>query len=281
MIKDLMVHLDGGPQDGVRLAHAEALASFVGGSRLAGLYTSALPEAAYVVGDQYGLADMQAVVELERQLRRDGDRVVANLNQRLAGPGTTFEVGRIDGWPSLIPGLAASRARCADLFMATCPYRKNPASNWDKLVETVLFAGGHGIYLVPPDCPVRSHLRSILLAWKDTAEAARAVSEALPLLALADKVSLLTIDTTAEGDRGEREFALASHLDRHGVKVEIITVKAKDVDVGGIVLDTAAKVAADLVVLGAYGHSRLREWVLGGATRDVIERTFIPLFLAH
>lgn len=280
MIKDLMVHLDGGQEDATRLAHAESLSMHFAEARITGLYTNALPEYAYVLGVQSGIADMEPVLDLERQLRQEGDRVVAKLEQRLARPGAAHEVRRIDDWPSLIPDLACSQARWADLFIATAPYR-DEASAWNRLVETVLFESGRGLYVVPPGGPVRRELRTVLFAWKDTVEAARALTAGLPFFKRATRVGLLAVDTENEAGLAGQASDLAAHLDRHGVKVEIVVVKGDNGRVGEIIREQASKISADVIVMGAYGHSRVRELVLGGATRDLMERSEIPLLLAH
>lgn len=280
MIRDLMVHLDGGDEDGTRLAHAEALSAHFGEARITGLYTNPLPEYAYVLGVQSGIADMGPVLDLEEQLRREGDRVAEKLEQRLARPGAAHEVRRIDDWPSRIPDLVASQARWADLFVATAPYR-DASSTWNKLVESVLFESGRGLFLVPPRCPVRNELRSVLFAWKDSVEAARALREGLPFFVKASLVFLLAVDTDGEGELGQQAADIAAHLDRHGAKVEVRVVEGKNDQVGSIIQDQASRISADLTVMGAYGHSRVRELVLGGATRDLIQHSRIPLLLAH
>lgn len=281
MIKDLMVHLDGGGEDAIRLAHAENLSALFDEARITGLYTNPLPEYAYVMGAQSGFGDIGPVIELEQQLRREGDRIVERLTARLSRPGAAHEVRRIDAWPSAIPDLAVSQARCADLFIATAPYRDEETRAWDHLVEALIFESGHALLLVPPQFPTRSALESVLVAWSDTAPAARAVSESLPFLKRASKVSLLSIEAPTNEDQGFRAVDLAAHLDRHGVRVELVTARGDDAEVGAIIRKEAAKAAADMIVMGAYGHSRFREWILGGATRDVAELATIPFLLAH
>jgi len=281
MIKDLMVHLDGTGEDDVRLAHAEALSSFLGDARVTGLYTNLLPEYAYVLSAQSGYGGMEAVFALEKEVREQGDRAAAKITGRLVWPGASNEVRRIETWPSQIARRTVSQARCADLFIATAPYRSPGGSDWKNLVEAVLFEAGRGVYLIPPGCPARRDMNTALLAWNDSRSAARAISEALPLLKRVTLVRLLTIETPASASRGEEAADIAAHLDRHGVKVEIVSVEGKDEDTGAIIRDEATKASADVIVMGAYGHSRLREWVLGGATRDLIERSELPLFLAR
>jgi len=281
MIKDLMVHLDGSGEDEVRLSHAEALSAFLGDARVTGLYTNLLPEYAYVLGAQSGYGGMEAVFALEKEIRDEGDRAIAKITERLFWPGASNEIRRIETWPSQVTRRTVSQARCADLFVATTPDRSSEGADWKELVEAVLFEAGRAIYLIPPGCPARKDIRTVLLAWNDSRPTARAISEALPLLKRATLVRLLTIEDPSSADRGEEASDIAAHLDRHGVRVEIVPVQGKDEDAGAIIRDEAAKLSADVVVMGAYGHSRLREWVLGGTTRDLVEKSERPLFLAH
>ncbi|MDR3460984.1 MAG: universal stress protein [Beijerinckiaceae bacterium] len=281
MIKDLMVHLDGSGEDEARLSHAEALSSFLGGARVTGLYTNLLPEYAYVLGAQSGYGEMEAVFALEKEVRDQGDRATAKITERLFWPGGSNEMRRIETWPSQVARRTVSLARCADLFIATTPYRPSEGRDWTELVEAVLFEAGRGVYLIPPGCPARQEIRTVLLAWNDSRSATRAICEALPLLKRATLVRLLSVEPLASANRGEEATDIAAHLDRHGVKVEIVPVQAKDEDTGAAIRDEAAKLSADVIVMGAYGHSRFREWVLGGATRDLIEKSERPLFLAH
>jgi nucleotide-binding universal stress UspA family protein len=114
------------------------------------------------------------------------------------------------------------------------------------------------------------------VAWNATRQAARAVHDAMPFLEAAAKVTALTIN--ADEDPAAD---LARHLARHGVKAEASTLKSDDVEVGALLLSRAADLSADLLVMGAYGHSRLREVVLGGATREIFRSMTVPVLMAH
>ncbi len=278
MLKDLIVHLDGTEEDNVRLAQAEAIGlNFKG--HLIGLYTNPLPEYAYVLAIQSGLAPMGPVIEIEQQIRKEGDVAVGRLNERFKKMAGTNEVRRIDAGVSELPGLCASQARWADLFVATTPYRSN--EGWDALVEAVLFESGHAIYVVPEQFKVRGTSRNILVAWCNTRESARAFSEAIPFLRAATTVRLVTVETADGSDRPEDGANIAPHLSRHGINSEIRSVEAAGRSVSEVLLSEAHKMDADLIVMGAYGHSRLREWVLGGTTREMITGSDIPILIAH
>jgi nucleotide-binding universal stress UspA family protein len=126
---------------------------------------------------------------------------------------------------------------------------------------------------------VREDVRNVVIAWKDTRESARAISEAMPFLTSAANARIVTVD--AERCPGDAAIDIAAHLDRQGVKVEITPIESAERTVAEILLDEAHKMSADLIVMGAYGHSRVREWILGGATREMLETSDVPMLMAH
>ncbi len=124
---------------------------------------------------------------------------------------------------------------------------------------------------------------TVLVAWDAGRQASRAVNDALPLLERADKVHVLAINPT-QGPSGHGEIPCADicrHLARHGAKVEAQTATASDMEVGDILLSRASDLSADLLVMGAYGHRRLRELVLGGVTRHLLAHMTLPVLMSH
>ncbi len=279
-MKDIMIHLDGSDQDETRILHAEGLLAHFDDARLNGIFTNFLPEYAYHLVGLDGGGDVAALAALEDRLAREGEATLSRLRARLSRSGTLHEVRKLDAGASVLPSRVASLARWADLFVATTPYR-DPMSSWDATVETVLFSSGRSLYLIPPGCPVRSALRTILFAWQDTREAARAATEALPFFKQASKVVLLEINPSNHPTIGEDVTDAAAHLARHGVTVEVSTLTSEDFRIARTIIDEANRIGADAIVMGAYGHSRFREWVLGGVTRDILESTSLPLIVAH
>lgn len=117
-----------------------------------------------------------------------------------------------------------------------------------------------------------------VIAWKDTREARRAVADAVPLLASANEVIVVTVDSDPDDWTHTSVADVTAYLGRHGIRARTEVIKAKDE--GGKLLEFAASVHADLLVSGAYGHSRLREWVLGGVTRSLLDEILITRFMA-
>jgi nucleotide-binding universal stress UspA family protein len=278
MLKDVMVHFDGGVEDDIRLAHAAKLAAFLSGPHIVGLYTNPLPEYAYVLAVQSGLAPIEPIIEAEQQLRKAGDATVHALTQKLAKIAIPSTIVRLDVGASELVGRSVAEAHWADIFVASVPYQHEPVLYWDSLVEAVMFESGHGIYLIPAASRTPPELDSILIAWKPTREAARAIAEALPLLKAARNIRLVTIDPEAGAPETPR---LVEYFKHHGVDVEVLTLASEQKSIPEILLREAHSINAGLIVMGAYGHSRWREWILGGATREIIEKSDIPLLLAH
>jgi nucleotide-binding universal stress UspA family protein len=277
MFKDVMVHLDGTGEDEFRLRHAEVIAAG-GQSRIIGLYTNCLPEYAYVLAIQSGLAPMEPITELEDRVRNMADRAVASLTERCKRMAAQTEICRVDAMPSEMPTLCVSKARCADIFVATALYQREELPIWDELVEAVMFEAGQGMYLVPRGAAAKP-LRSVLVAWRDTRESARALAAALPFLKSATQTRIVMADAPAATKEQAKD--LVAHLARHGIKADIAAIETGGKPVSDALLNEAHRMGADLIVMGAYGHSRLREWVLGGVTREMIEKSDLPILVAH
>ena len=122
--------------------------------------------------------------------------------------------------------------------------------------------------------------RTVMICWNGQREASRAVTGALPFLKAADRVIMLTIGADPTDDPASTDRAI-EWLGRHGVKAVVQRDQAGDTDVGNVILSRAADASADLIVMGIYGHSRMRERVLGGASRTLLASMTAPLLVAH
>ncbi|MBY0321517.1 MAG: universal stress protein [Reyranella sp.] len=151
------------------------------------------------------------------------------------------------------------------------------------LPEMLTLSTGRPVLVVPHIGAKAPLGKTVMLCWNASRESARAASDALPLLRGADKVIVLSIDpkTTADGHGDEPGADVATWLARHGVKVTVQRDVAADSDVGSVILSRAADHDVDLIVMGLYGHSRLREMVLGGASRTLLASMTAPVFMAH
>ncbi len=174
-------------------------------------------------------------------------------------------------------------ARFADLVVQCLPYGQDQAQEAEVVVEAALFQGQAPVLIVPPGSfPALAAPHRILLAWNQSAEALRAAKCALPLLRAAALVDITVVDPPARGgERSDPGGLLCQFLVRHGVKAQVTVLARNLPQVSDVLAQHAMDQGADLMVMGAYGHSRLREAVLGGATRTMLEHSKIPVLLAH
>lgn len=176
----------------------------------------------------------------------------------------------------------AQYARFSDLALQAKPYTMPNRPEAEAAIEAVLFDAGVPV-MVMPDGPMPAIPgKRIVVAWNQSREAMVAVRAAMPLLMAAEQVTIMIVDPAAYGaERSNPGGALSQMLARHGVRAEV-TVLAKTLPRFCDMLNRHARDrAADMVVMGAYGHSRLRESILGGATRGMLEQAEMPVFMAH
>jgi nucleotide-binding universal stress UspA family protein len=176
----------------------------------------------------------------------------------------------------------AAHARFADLVVLPRPYGENRGAELEPVIEAALFEGQAPVLVVPDQTHQITAPQKIALAWNESAEALNAARAALPLLQAAQEVHVVVIDPPVHGpNRSDPGGQLSQYLARHGVRCEIDVLSKTMPRVSDILLRHAKDMGADLVVMGAYGHSRFREAILGGATRYMLEQSEIPVFMAH
>jgi nucleotide-binding universal stress UspA family protein len=150
-----------------------------------------------------------------------------------------------------------------------------------QMIEQVVLSSGRPVLVVPYIGWTKTLGERITIAWDGGRESARAVADALPLLKKAKAVTVLVINPE-KGNHGEEPGAdIALHLARHGVNAEVRRARFDDVDTGNAILSQVADLSSDLLVMGAYGHSRLRELVIGGVTRTIFEEMTVPVLMSH
>ncbi|QDZ01355.1 universal stress protein [Nitratireductor mangrovi] len=174
------------------------------------------------------------------------------------------------------------RARYADLVLVGPGLAASPLLR-DKVVEGVLFASGRPLLVVPDNARATLRPERVSVAWDGGMEASRAVREAIDLLTAAREVRLVLIDPVGgeEAHGAEPGADLASYLSRHGAKVTVDRLPSEGHPVAAILARHARDTACELLVAGAYGHSRLRESLLGGVTRSLLENPPLPVLLAR
>lgn len=183
----------------------------------------------------------------------------------------------------MVTDLVATHARFADLVILAAPYEASVTESAAAVMEAALFNARVPVLIVPTQAvaPVLPP-RRIVLAWDQSAEALAATRAALPFLKAADQVVITVIDPGAHGpERSDPGGLLCQMLVRHGVPAEVSVLAKTLPRVSEVLARQVADLNADMLVMGAYGHSRLREAILGGATRDTLESSRVPVLMAH
>lgn len=274
-IRTLLVHLDGGARMHERLQLARGLALRLA-ARVEAMYATVPPMVAVPAAGDAG-AVWQAMFEVEAQWR---DRARAAYDACL-GDGAVaarwFELA-VDA-----PVVDFARqALYADLLVLaqTQPGQSGAGGMPADFPEATLLASGRPGLLVPYAGRVAADAATVVVAWKPCAQAARAVTAALPLLRRAARVQVLAWgDGTAAPAAGPLD--LIDWLDAQGVRARWHDQGPEPQALGELLLSRCADLGAELLVMGCYGHHRAREWILGGASRTVLRSMTLPVLMAH
>jgi nucleotide-binding universal stress UspA family protein len=174
-------------------------------------------------------------------------------------------------------------ARYADLVVLGQVSPDEPPYVGHHLPEEVVLSSGRPALVVPHDWAPGPLGGRVIVAWDASREAARAVSDAMPILEQANSVLAVSINpkSTPLGHGEVPGADIAAHLARHKVKVEVESVEMDRMEIGDALLSFGSDRGCDLLVMGAYAHSRLRELVLGGATRTILESMTVPVLMSH
>jgi nucleotide-binding universal stress UspA family protein len=151
----------------------------------------------------------------------------------------------------------------------------------DLLIEGALFQSGRPVIVVPYIQKTGLTLERVLVGWDGSRTAARAIGDAMPLLGRAKAVDIVIVATERARSDEITGAQIARHLARHGLNVDVKRIMASDTDVTNTLLSYAADSSTDFIVMGGYGHSRLREWILGGATRGILQSMTVPVLMSH
>jgi nucleotide-binding universal stress UspA family protein len=228
------------------------------------------------------VADM--VLDVQGMAREAESRsraaAAARLEQlaRQAGAAGVTQTGR-SVWcvPPAVPDLFIRHARLHDLTLL-------PLRPGDGLVrwyaEELVFGAGRPVLVVPEDDAHSAAFARVTVAWDFSRAAARALADALPLLTAASAVHLVCVSDEKDVEDRDPEL-IAAHLKRHDVDFAYTEVRAAGRSIHDAIRGYAVDVSSDLLVMGAFGHSRLRQFVLGGATRSVLEAPYMPTLLVH
>jgi len=277
MIKDIVLHLSPDTKHDVAAPYAVSVAEAFG-AHLAALtfaYEPVLPATLMggglpvdFIAAQRALAEESASAALAK-LEEAARRAAVAVESRIV---TTSLAGAAD--------IFGNVARRFDLSIVG---QANPDAigPQDLIIEAALFQSGRPVVVVPYIQTTGLTLQHVLVCWDAGRHAARAVADALPFLHRAKAVEVVTVGTEALKTDDLPDADIARHLARHDLKVELKRIVTGDTDVANTILSYAADVSADFIVMGGYGHSRLREFILGGATRGLLSSMTVPTLMSH
>ena len=276
--KTLIVHVDNSKHCDKRLDVAIRLSRKFD-AHLTGVY--ALPDpyvGPYMTDGYVPLPIMEQQVERGLELADQAETMFNTVVQK-AGINAQWE--STHGHPG---DVISQHSLCADLAILGQPDPDDSVGylNPDLPAEVTL-ASGRPVLIVPYIGIRQSLGKNIMVAWNTTRESTRAVNDALPILRLADKVSVMAVDPARE-DPEHNDIPgadIALHLARHGVNAEAMRAFSKELEVAHVILSRIADIGADMLVMGAYGHSRMRELIMGGATREILRHMTVPVLMSH
>jgi nucleotide-binding universal stress UspA family protein len=277
MIKDIVVNLSFGPARDVATDFAVSVAATFDAhlSGIAFRYDPLVP----VMADMYGIPS--DVIESQRIENENAAKAAVGRLDDAAKRAAVSAQARILEIPvSSAPNVFAQIARRFDLSVIGQPEPDKPALE-RLIVESTLFDSGRPMLVVPYIQRDGLRLDRVMVCWDGSRSAARAVGDAMPFIVRAKAAEIVIVATESAKSDEMPGADIAHHLARHGAKAEIDRIVSTEIDVANTILSHAADVSADLLVMGGYGHSRLREFILGGATRGILAAMTVPTLMSH
>jgi nucleotide-binding universal stress UspA family protein len=233
-------------------------------------------------GYYYAGASAVVLQETITRAQQDAEAIEARVRERLSGETVLWATDRGVAQLADIGRHIAQRARFSDLAVLPQPYGEGRGAELEPATEAVLFDGHVPAMVVPAKATPCPQPQRILIGWNESAEALSAVRAAMPLLRAAETVHVAVIDPPTHGpNRSDPGGQLSQFLSRHGVRVEIDVLSKTMPRISDVLSRHANDLNCDLMVMGAYGHSRFREAIFGGATRTTLEDATLPVLMAH
>jgi nucleotide-binding universal stress UspA family protein len=273
--KDILVYAGGSTAAATRLEVAASIAR-AHEAHLTALHVRALP---YVPADLTGSVPTMVIEWQEDWSQEQATQAKKVVDEAIRRTGQNIEWRLVRGDTGAVSLL---HSRYVDLVVISqSAMEAKDVTQADDLPELVVMGAGRPALIVPQYGKFPVVGDRMMIAWNRTRESARAVHDALPLLVRAKAVMIMEVNPKT-GDTPHIAGAdIATHLARHGVKAEVSSTVADDIEVGDAILSRIADLGADLLVMGAYGHSRLREYAFGGATLHVLRHMTVPVLMSH
>lgn len=221
--------------------------------------------------------------ELLGRARQEAEAERKRVEARLEKFGRPWELRDAEALSRDLGRVAAVHARYADVAVLTRPSEGPGSELREELVEGVLFHSGRPALIAPPGWSGDRVGRRVVVAWDASREATRALSEAQALLEGAEQVTVVTVDAKPKmfGHGDQPGTQIAAHLSRRGLATDVRNIDSMGRAPALAILEEATAINADLVVMGGYAHSRLRDLVFGGATKDMLRAATVPVLMAH
>ena len=276
--KNILVYLDQGASNKERTNTAIAIAR-ANNAELTGVVVNSLPASGIL--NRLGIGNGEALMG---QQRVEAQSIIEDFGQIAGKEGVQTSTRVIECTEGRAPEKLARMARVFDLsIMRQANPDKPNASFITELSEEVLFSSGRPVFFMPYIGAHNIPCRRGLIAWDGSKAATRAIHDALPLLETMDKVTILTIDADKTWQYSDLQTGkgISRHLTAHGVNNEINRMSKGGVSTSTIILNELSNTGADLLIMGGYGTSRLRESMLGGVTRTLFECMTVPVLMSH
>jgi len=278
-LKDILAIVLGSDVDEPAIALAEHLADAFDAS-LSATFLTALPDEPLAY-EPTVVAGVWA--ELLGRARSQADEERRRVEERLKRGGREVEFRTIEALGRDLGRVAAVHARYSDLAVLARPRDDAGGDMRFETIEGVLYHAGRPVLVAPPGWQGPTFGDNIVIAWDASREATRALAEARTFLARCKRATVLTVDAKpkAFGHGEQPGLNIAAHLARRGVNVEVRNADGAGRPIARVLLEETQALGGDLLVMGAYARSRLRELVFGGATRDVLAAADVPVLMAH
>ncbi len=277
--KDILVLVAEAQADEPALALGEALARQCD-AHLAAAFLTPLPDEPLAY-EPTVVAGVWA--ELLGRARQEAEAERKKVEARLGRFERPCELRSAEALSRDLGRVAAVHARYADVAIMTRPSEGAGGELREEIVEGVLFHSGRPALIAPPNWKGGEIGKRVVVAWDASREATRALSEARALLGGSAQITVVTVDAKPKmfGHGDQPGANIAAHLSRRGLSAEVRNVDSMGRSASLAILEEANALQADLVVMGGYAHSRLRELVFGGATRELLRAANVPLLMAH
>ncbi|HTN67773.1 MAG TPA: universal stress protein [Burkholderiaceae bacterium] len=274
--KTILVHVDESRHVDARIEIAAKIA-LAENAHLIGAAMTGVPEVIY---QTIAFSPAVSIAPFLETLRQHADNALQKFSDIASRIGvSSVEKRLIDD--EAADGLSAQARYCDLMVLGQNDPDERSLTVTPNFPEQVIIGSGCPALIIPYTGALKSIGTKVLVAWNGSMEARRAVHDAIPLLQRADLVEVVVFNPAADMQEEQPGADIALYLTRHGIKIDVKEEITSDSDIGNALLSRAADLGSDMLVMGCYGHSRLREIVLGGASRTILESMTLPVLMSH